>query len=69
VGEGDLLGALLFNPLLCGGLVVLTALLALRFIGGRKVSLGLTAQQQRAAWLALAMAVLLNWAYVILFVG
>lgn len=68
-GEGDVLGAWLFNPLLFSGLVVLTVVLALRFVVGRTVSLGLTSQQQRVSWLVLTALLLLNWAYVIRFVG
>lgn len=63
--EGDLPGALLCNPLVVCGLVILSALMALRLIGGRTVSLGLTARQQRIAWLLLAGLLLLNWAYVV----
>jgi len=68
-GEGDLWGSFLANPLLFTLLGTLTVVLGLRFVAGRRLDLGLTARQQQAAWILLAVRLLLNWAYVIRFVG
>ena len=68
-GEGDLWGSFLANPLLFTLLIGLTIVVALRFLGGRRLDLGLTATERRAGWLVLAALVLVNWAYVILYVG
>ena len=67
--QGDLLGSFLANPLLFATLLVLTVVLGLRFVAGRRMEWGLTPTQHKAVWILLAVLVVLNWAYVIAFVG
>jgi hypothetical protein len=67
--HGDVLGAWLFNPLLFSVLIVAAALLLVRLLTGRKLRLNLTKAEARTAWIIALAAVLVNWAYLIRYVG
>ncbi len=69
LGRGDVLEALQLNPLILLLLAILAAVILLRIVGGRTVRLQLS---RREKWLAgglLGVAILANWAYVIVCVG
>ncbi len=69
LADGDVLGAFLFNPLLFVTLLFLTVVVALRFIAGKRIDWGFSTLQRRIVWVVLIAAFLLNWAYVITYVG
>ena len=67
--RGDVPAAWTFNPLLFTVLAVAAALLVVRVAFGRAVRVHLTRAEQRLAWIVGIALVLLNWAYVIVWVG
>jgi len=67
--QGDLAGAWTFNPLLFTVLAAAAALLAVRLAFGRTVRIRMTRGEQRIAWIVGIALLLLNWAYVIVYVG
>ena len=67
--QGDIPAAWAFNPLLFTVLAVAGALLAVRVAFGRAVRIRLTRGEQRIAWIVGTALLLLNWAYVIVYVG
>ncbi len=69
LAQGDLLGALLYNPLLFSVLSVLAIVLLVRLVSGWTLRANLTPVERRIAWSTGAILLLLNWAYVIRFVG
>jgi len=69
LADGDVLGAWSFNPLLLLTLVFLTVVVLLRFVAGKRIEWGFTRTQRRVVWIVLIAAFLLNWAYVIAYVG
>ena len=69
VFRGDLLAGWLHNPLWMTVLAVAAAMVGLRLIAGRKVTVRLTRTERRLAWVIAPAAVAVNWAYVICYVG
>ena len=69
LAQGDLLGALLYNPLLFSVLSVLAIILLIRLVSGWSLRASLTPVERRLAWAAGTVLLLLNWAYLIRFVG
>jgi len=67
--QGDIPAAWTFNPLLFTVLAVAGALLAVRVAFGRAVRIRLSRGEQRIAWTVGIALILLNWAYVIVYVG
>jgi hypothetical protein len=67
--RGDVPAAWTFNPLLFTVLAVAAALLVVRVAFGRAVRIHLTRAEKRIAWIVGIALVLLNWAYVIVYVG
>lgn len=64
------LAAWAYNPLVFTVVGVWAAIVAVRILTGRSLRLRLTARQKPFAWIiAAAAAVLLNWLYVIRYVG
>ena len=66
---GDILAGMLCNPLLFVSLGLVALALGLRAAFARTVRVDLTPGQRRIAWIVAAGAVLVNWAYVIRWVG
>ena len=65
LGQGDLPAALVFNPLATAALLAVAGWAVLRFGFGRRVRMHRSSRARAAACVGLAVAVLLNWAYVI----
>jgi hypothetical protein len=59
----------LFNPLLFTVLALFGASVVLRVVGRRAVRLNLSRTQRKVAWAVAIGLVLLNWLYVIVYVG
>lgn len=66
---GHIAQAWLYNPLLYTVLALFSAVIAVRIIWGRSVSISLTSKERKAAWLVAGMLFFANWAYVIFYVG
>jgi hypothetical protein len=66
---GDLSGGLAMNPLFLFAAAAFLALVVLRLVAGRRFDWQLSASGRRIAWAIAAVALLLNWVYVIAFVG
>jgi len=66
---GHIAQAWLYNPLLYTVLALFSAVIAVRIIWGRRVSISLTSKERKAAWLVAGMLFFANWAYVIFYVG
>lgn len=64
-GQGRLLDAFLFNPLVCAAAAGLLAVLVLRVGFGRRVALSRAAGSRWVAWSAFVGLVLVNWMYVV----
>lgn len=67
--RGDIVEAWWYNPLLFSALVVFLATLGLRLVAGRKIQIYLTRAERLTAWIVAVVLVLVNWAYVIRYVG
>ncbi len=65
VVRGHPVEALGFNPLFCVVAAAAAAVLGLRVLGGRGVSVRLSTGGRRLAWGLAAIAFTMNWAYVI----
>ena len=67
--HGDIVQAWWYNPLMCTVLAVYFIALASRLLTGYKLTLSLNKTRQNMALGAGLLALLLNWVYVIIFVG
>jgi hypothetical protein len=67
--QGDLSGAVAWNPLAMAALGVFVAVAALRVGAGRKVQVQLGPAQRKAALAGMVGLFLANWIYVLLYVG
>ena len=67
--QGDLLTAFSYNPLVMVLLLLGGAALALRYLGKRRIVLGLSGRERFVAWLVMLVAVSLNWWHVIVYHG
>jgi len=67
--HGDVAGAWQFNPLLFSVLAGGVALLAFRLAFGRVVRVQASRRQRRIAWAVAIVLVLINWAYLVVYVG
>ncbi|MEX2217634.1 MAG: DUF2752 domain-containing protein [Phycisphaerales bacterium] len=63
LGEGDVVGAVVQNPLVVIGGALLAGLLALRLGAGRGLAVSLSRGERRAAWAASLLLVAALWAY------
>lgn len=63
MAKGEIIPALLFNPLVCAVLVLTAVLFGLKVIFGLKVAIA--PQSRRRLWLAAIAAVVVNWIYVV----
>lgn len=67
--RGNLAGGLRYNPLVLTAGLVLLAVLASRLLLARMPRLEMSRPEKRITWAALVVLFLLNWAYVIVYVG
>jgi len=67
--QGHLLQGWLCNPLLFSFLGVLMTAVGIRVLFGRSLDVHVTPRERTAAWLAALLLALVNWLYVILYVG
>jgi hypothetical protein len=61
--------AWLYNPLLYSVLALFFAVTTFRIVSARSLRINLTGKERSAAWILAGVLFLLNWAYVIFFVG
>ena len=66
---GHLVQAWLYNPLLYSVLALFFAATTVRIVSARSLRINLTCKERSAAWILAGVLFLLNWAYVIFFVG
>lgn len=66
---GDVLLAFQTNPLLFLVGMALVAILAFRLVGRRRLEVETSPGVRRRAWWIFALLVLVNWAYLVVFVG
>lgn len=59
----------LYNPLLFSVLALLIAATGIRILFGRSLRIRLTRIEHIVAWLAAAVLLIVNWVYVILYIG
>ena len=67
--HGQVAQAWLYNPLLYSVLAIFSAVIAVRIIWGRRVSISLTSTERSAAWVVAGTLFFANWIYVIFYVG
>jgi hypothetical protein len=66
---GHVAQAWLYNPLLYSVLALFFAATTVRIVSARSLRINLTCKERSAAWILGGVLFLLNWAYVIFFVG
>ena len=66
---GHLVQSWLYNPLLYSVLALFFAATTVRIVSARSLRINLTCKERSAAWILAGVLFLLNWAYVIFFVG
>ena len=67
--HGHLIVAWRYNPLVMTAGLAAAAVLLARLLLGRKLEIGLSRSEKKAAWAMFILAVALNWLYVIEYVG
>jgi hypothetical protein len=67
--HGEFIAGWLYNPLMFTLLAVFAADALGRLVLARKLELTLTRRQRRVAWIVFLATVLVNWAYLIRYVG
>ena len=65
LARGRIVQAVLFNPLVFVGLIVVAAIALIRVVAARRVSVELARRQRIAAWVGGIALALVNWAYLI----
>ena len=69
LSRGDVLGAWRMNPLVMTVLLLWVLDIVIRVVFARRLRWNLSRRQRRVAWLGGVVLLLLNWAYVIVYVG
>jgi hypothetical protein len=67
--HGDITQAWLYNPLLFSALTLFFTTAAVRILLGRSLRVYLTSAERQIAWILSFALLLVNWTYVILYVG
>ena len=67
--KGNIIQAWLYNPLLFSILGILAVLFLIRIVFAKSIKVTLTKSERLACWILAILLVLINWFYVIFYVG